>query len=429
MTAPVSYLDELAERRMAERSRSGPLLALRANGSGRPVADEENVRLILATDPALAGFVQHDDFSYELLLCKPIPGTDGGDDLPRRWRDEDTVNLQTYIQRDHIPRIGRDKVAGALKAYARTSCVVHPLRDYLRGLRWDGTERLDRLLIDYMGAEATPLHGEFGARWMISAVARVMRPGCQADYALVLEGPQGIGKTSALRALCPSDDYFSDSLPHDLASKDAKAHSVGKWIIELSELTQFRKSEIETVKGFLSRREEKFRPAYGRNEVIVPRQCVFAGTTNESEYLVDSTGNRRFWCVAVSKVDVAAIERDRDQLWAEAAHRFDAGERWHLSPDMEREAAGEAAKRVTFDPLLVTVHSILKSGGRLGGKLEVTPSDILAQVEADVIPARERTPATGKRIGALLLQLGWTKGRRVTRGQLFLRPDREVSLT
>ena len=131
--------------------------------------------------------------------------------------------------------------------------------------------------------------------FFIGAVARVMQPGCKVDNMLVLEGLQGALKSKLLRTLAVHDDWFSDSLPHSLEAKDARAHLAGKWIVELSELSQFRGSSVETLKSFLSCQIDKFRPAYGRNEVSVPRQCIFVGSTNARTYLHDPTGNRRFW--------------------------------------------------------------------------------------------------------------------------------------
>ena len=245
-----------------------------------------------------------------------------------------------------------------------------------------------------------------GLRWMVSAVARVMAPGCQVDHLLVFEGPnQGEGKSTALRILA-GDDHFSDSLPHDLSHKDAKDHTRGKWIIELPELTQFKRNEIETLKAFITRREEVFRPSYGRHEIRCPRQCVFAGTTNESEYLVDTTGNRRFWGVAIGDIDLDALRRDRDQLWAEAVHLYRSGERWHLDRRMEQIAATEAGKRMSTDPWAVPIIHLIESDHRLRGA-ELTPGDILAIMD---LRESERTPHNAKRVASVLTFIGLAAG-------------------
>ena len=235
---------------------------------------------------------------------------------------------------------------------------------------------------------------------------------------LVLEGPhQGEGKSTALRILS-GDENFSDSLPHDLGHKDAKDHTRGKWIIELPELTQFKRNEIETLKAFITRREERFRPSYGRHEIRSPRQCVFAGTTNESEYLVDTTGNRRFWGVAIGEIDLDAIRRERDQLWAEAAHQYGAGERWHLDRRMEQIATSEAATRMATDPWVCPIIALLDLPP-LFGRSELTPGEILAIME---LRESERTPNNAKRVANVLITQGWRQGRKTNKGRCYLRP-------
>ncbi len=153
---------------------------------------------------------------------------------------------------------------------------------------------------------------------------------------LIIEGAQGAMKSRLLRALAVRDEWFTDSLPHNLESKDARAHLAGVWLVEMSEIAQFRRAEVETVKAFLSCRVDRYRPAYGRCDVQVPRSCVFIGTTNAETYLHDPTGNRRFWPVRVRTVSVAKARGMVDQLWAEAVVAFRAGEQWWLDADLEK---------------------------------------------------------------------------------------------
>jgi putative DNA primase/helicase len=196
------------------------------------------------------------------------------------------------------------------------SAVINPVREYLRGLVWDGTERIDLWLVAYIDSPETEFVKAVGARWLISAVARVFRPGCQADYTLLLEGPQGIKKSAGLRALV-GDEYFADHLS-PLGSKDSFCELLGKWVIELSELSAMRRSELEAVKAFQTARIDHFRAPYAKRAQDVPRQCVFAASTNDQNPFTDSSGNRRFWPVRCGAIDVEALARDRDQLWAEA---------------------------------------------------------------------------------------------------------------
>jgi predicted P-loop ATPase len=387
------------------------------------IRDEENVRLVLANDPFLTGIVRFNEFSGEMTLQRPIPGETevvAERDTPRRWTDADTVALTTYLQRTSLPKIARDKVEATVSFFARDRCSYHPLRDYLQSLTWDGTPRVTNWLINYVGAVDAPAEylEAVGQAFLVSAVARVFEPGCQVDCALVLEGPQGIGKSTALRVLA-SDDWFSDSLPSDLRHKDARDHLRGKWIVELPELAQFKRNEIETVKAFLSRRQEQFRPSYGRHEITYPRQCVFAGSTNEAEYLVDTTGNRRFWCVKCTNVDLGPLARDRDQLWAEAGHLYRSGATWHLTNELARLAAQEALGRVTLDPWTHLVADVL--AGLPADQPDVSPGEVLDRLDLNTDQKHARQAA---RVGSILRDLGWHRAKRHSkRGQLFRRPS------
>lgn len=415
---PVQELQSIA--RSVGRYEPAPAakLDLRVTKNG-VIPDEENVLRILRGDPNLQGIVRFDEFAGEMILARPIDEEVVGErGTPRAWTDMDTVTLQTYIQRFIVPRMGREKIEAVVAMFARKYCAFHPVRDYLQALEWDGKPRLHTWLRDYMGAteQRSDYLGAVGARWLISAVARILDPGCQADSAIVLEGPQGIFKSTALRTLS-GDEYFSDSLPADVAHKDARDHLRGKWIIELSELAQFRRGEIETIKAFISRRHEQYRPSYGRHEVKFPRQCVFAGTTNADEYLVDTTGNRRFWAVACKGIDLPSLARDRDQLWAESTARYRAGEPWFLSGDLANIAATEAQARVAHDPWTGHVADILDS--RLPPITEIAPGEVLALMD---LGENERHSRNAARVAQILRDLGWIKGaRHMKRGQLYAR--------
>lgn len=197
----------------------------------------------------------------------------------------------------------------------------------MKGLQSDSVERLDRWLSTYLGCEDTEYSGAVGSRWLISAVTRIFHPGAKADCCLILEGPQSIRKSTALRTL--AGEYFTDELA-DLGSKDAAMQTRCGWIIELSELDSLSNSDVARIKAFMSRTTVRFRPPYGMRLVEWPRQCVFAGTVNQTTYLRDETGGRRFWPVAAGRIDIDALARDRDPLWAEAKARFDAGAAWWL---------------------------------------------------------------------------------------------------
>jgi predicted P-loop ATPase len=223
------------------------------------------------------------------------------------------------------------------------------VREWLDSLVWDGIPRLHTWMIDYLGAKDTLYVRAVSAAWPISGVARAMQPGCKADHVLLLEGHQGLRKSSALKALMPDESFFSDEISN-LGSKDSAQDLRGKWLIEISELSAMKGAGIEKVKAFISRSTDHYRPSYGRRSQDFPRQCFFAATTNSITYLDDETGNRRFWPVNIHHVVLDELKANRDQLWAEAVHRYHAGEYWWLPKKLEEMAHEEQADRRIVDP-------------------------------------------------------------------------------
>lgn len=373
---------------------------------GRPIWCAENACAVLEADPAWAGVLAHDEFAGLTLLMKPIPGTTAprANFMPRPLADTDITAAVRWFNRNGFPDATKNMTADAMLAVA-AQAVISPVRHYLEGLTWDRTPRVDGWLSHYCGAAESTFTRKAGAAWLISAVARALSPGCKADCALVLEGRQGAGKSSAIKALA-GEAWFHDGL-HDLHSKDASAGLRGKWIIELPELSAMRRSDVEAVKAFLSRTEERYRPAYARAEVVEPRRCVFAGTTNRTDYLSDDTGGRRFWPVTVGKVDVPGLSRDRDQIWAEAVARFRAGESWWLDRDAEAEAAKVVATRAAEDPWEADVLRAVM------GLHEVSTPDIFQRLD---VPLDRRSKADAMRITGILTRAGWTNGGRFTGG-------------
>ena len=210
----------------------------------------------------------------------------------------------------------------------------HPVQHYPNKLVCDGEVRLPTWLATHLGVDASPYAAEIGRTFSTAMVARILQPGCKSDHMLVLEGPQGARKSAACSVL--GGTWFSDSLPDVNDWKDTCRHLDRKWLIEVAEMSAMSKTETASFKAFVTRQAERFRPSYGRKEVVRPRQCVFIGTTNKSTYLRDETGGRRFWPVRVGAIDIDGLMADRDQLFAEAVHRLKSGEKWW--PDSEFES-------------------------------------------------------------------------------------------
>jgi predicted P-loop ATPase len=278
----------------------------------------------------------------------------------------------------------------------------HPVKDYLAGLKWDGVPRVDTWLINYGGAKDSLYVRAVSALPLLAAVRRIRQPGCKFDEMLVLEGDQGSGRSSAVRTLAVRDDWFLDSVPFNLDPQKVIERLSGQWILEAAELSGIRKTEIEHYKQFLSSPGDSARPAYGRKKLNAPRQCVFIGTTNDEHYLRDDTGNRRNWGVKLAgEFDIDGLKRDRDQLWAEAAHREAAEESIRLDKSLWPAAEKEQDKRTATDPFDDLLDRAL---GWLNGQLESASVLVILN-----IPEAQRNTAMEMRAAKSMKRLGWVK--------------------
>lgn len=386
---------------------------------GEPRGCEANVAMVLRGSPSFEGRFRRNTLSGAVeVTSMPWRACEDW----RAWTDRDDTALACRLQVFGLP-VGPGVVAAAVELVADDR-EHNPVTAYLDGLSWDGTPRLDRLMTAYVGARGTDEEewfylAEVGRRFMISAAARAFRPGCKADHVPVLVGPQGAGKSSAVAALVPDESLFTDGLA-ELGTKDSAQDLRGKWLIEVAELAAMRRVEVERVKAFVSRAVDHYRPSYGRRSVDVPRRCAFIGTSNADTFNPDDTGGRRFWPVKVGRVDLGALRRDRDQLWAEAVAAFRAGERWWPDERMARAAAEQQESRRITDPWQEPVleWTVGRQEVAVGGALR----------DAVGLSLDRHDQKAQNRVASILRTAGWERTRKRVGGVLtwvYCRPAPE----
>lgn len=336
-----SAIKDFRDVKVEENDETDWMLLLEKNvQTGAVKSTIDNVRIILEHDPLLKGKFALNEFAGRGEVLGSLPWDSR--DKRRLWDDNDNQGLYWYLER--VYKIsGNGKVDGALSLHSNAHA-FNDVKDYLKGLKgkWDGVPRLDALFIEYLGAKDTAYNRAVTRKAFTAAVARAMNPGCKYDNMVILSGPQGIGKSTLLDKM--SRGWFNDSI-RTFEGKEASELLQGVWIVEVSELDAFRRTDVSRIKQFLSLRADRFRAAYGRNVKELPRTCIFFGTTNTSEFLQDTTGNRRFWPIDTGEQkntkDVwRDLENEVDQLWAEAFTRWQAGESLYLTGEIA-EAAKE----------------------------------------------------------------------------------------
>ena len=314
--------------------------------------------------------------------------------------DPDVVDIRLIIERNNYQPQDRD-IRPAIDRVCRENS-YNPVVDYLNALRWDGTARLARWMPHLLGAPASAFVKLVGPKVLISAVARAYEPGCKVDTIMVLEGEQGLKKSSAIAALF-GEEYTAESVSLFDQHNKMVMQMMGAWCVELAEFVAVVRKEQGAVKGLISMRSDRVVLPYAKMASTHPRRCIFFGTINPDSmgYLTDSTGNRRYWPVTVTKIDIEGILRSRDQLWAEAVHRYRNGERWWLEGDENRVAASEQGEREEEDawaPILA--H-------KLYGKAEVTTDEALTELG---IPHERKDKRAQMRVASALGQIGFERG-------------------
>jgi len=391
----------------------GWLAKCQTTDRGAPIPNVHNALVGLREDPKLNTILSYDQMRRAILLVKPSPDATGQtdqDDLPRPVKDTDITNIQEYLQQAGMTRLSKDTTHQAVEKRAEENA-FHPVKDYLIDLKWDGQARLRGWLNAYLGVPHSEYTAQIGQMFLVAMVARIFEPGCKADYMLILEGPQGIGKSTACSIL--AGNWFSDALPDlKLGGKDISQHLNGKWLIEVAEMSALDKTEASALKAFVTRNIEQYRPSYGRKDVWEARQCVFIGTTNKGCYLRDETGGRRFWPVLCGVVDLEALARDRDQLFAEAVALYRSKTPWWPTAAFEAEhIKPHQDSRYEEDAWSQAVISWLPN---------VSKSTVLeiAREALHIETARLGT-AEQRRIIAILERLQWVRGPRGNRGERF----------
>jgi len=377
------------------------------NPDGSIINHVGNAIVVLENDPRWADHLAYDVLSREVVMryhpADPFAPPAGRLD----------VEVATWIVHVYgLPfRVG-DCAHAVADVAMRTR--VDPIGDYLRALEWDGVPRLQTWLHDYLGAPDDRLRAMYGERWMVGAARRALSPGAQNDHVLVLQGPQGAGKTTTTRILSRAGvrtpPRAMRAMPSDVRNKDALVAAGSAWIVEIGELDAMRKSERTAVKDYLTQTHDTFRPPYAAAEVTVPRACAFIGTTNDSDFLQDPTGSRRFWVVPMTKLKAAELEAVADQLWAEAVYLVGQGVSGVLPEAIDRMRDAEASDYEDVHPWEEAIAVWLSA------QVGVTPTAAEVMSGALELPPQRQEAYHVSRVGTIMKRLGWVSRQVRDRG-------------
>ena len=380
--------------------------ALRVDQYGRIMKNVFNTVTVFNID--MPDTLSFNEWNEDIIFLKPAPWHKENERI-YAWTEHDTARCKYWLGNDRRYEPNTQMIEEAIITVARQKA-FHPIKTYLQELKWDGHGRLKNWLVNYMGVEDNEYTRSVGLKMLAAAIARIYQPGCKFDYIPVLEGMQGIGKSRALAIL--GGPWYGD-ITIDVHAKDTVDVMRHLWIIEVSEMeTQYR-TETQALRGFLSRSTDMCRLAYGRTSKAFPRQSIFIGTVNpefddDAGYLKDTTGNRRYWPVRCTRIDIETLRKVRDQLWAEAYQHYLKGVALHLDDfKLEQIAAAEQMKRMGTDPWYDKISHWLDCD-------PIFKKEILtgAQIYTDCLSGRptQYSRACQNRIALIMKSLQWTKG-------------------
>jgi putative DNA primase/helicase len=382
----------------------------------------ENVYLFLAFHPALEGMLKADTFARKIVMMRRPPWHKGPFEPGAEWKEDHNYRLGMWLG-EHQGLLVRSVDTLALAAgWAAREAPFNPVQEYVQGVVWDRIERLPSFTTDYLGVKPSEYASRSGVYFWLSLIARIMEPGAVVRSMPILEGPQFQGKSTVVRII--GGRWYSDT-PLDLNSKDVYQNIQGVLIYEIAELDAFNKAESTRIKAFISSLKDRFRAPYDREPADHWRQTVFVGTTNQDEYFKDSTGNTRYWpwrTQVVGSIELDALVRDRDQLFAEAYYRYMQGERWHPTrEEQERLFEPEQSEREIDDPW----QSIIERWLRRETRERVTTVDVITECLKIEVGKIDNTRQMSTRIGITMKRLGWINRRESTgaRERYYERPE------
>lgn len=413
----------------AGRDDDGPRawrIALIKSAQGNILAIRENIVLALQSIPSVVGNIAFNEFANTITKLVDMPwGSPAGN-----WTEVDELLMGEWLTRSHyMPSVPRGTLEEAIRMVA-TRHQYHPVRAYLGGLKWDKTKRLNTWLARAVCAEPEKLTrnqaaymARVGAWFLMGMVARAMQPGCKFDYMPIFEGSQGMRKSTILNVL--AGEWFADT-GFVLGDKDSLQMLQGRWLYEISELDAMARAEVTKIKAFVASKADWYRASFDKRPREYPRQLVFAGTTNEHQYLVDGTGNRRFWPIDVTRIiDTEWVGENRDQLFAEAKERWESGERFHPTQDEElRLFLPQQRSRMVESPIEVRLLDYLVNNHDGMLLKEVKIVTLLAAIGIDITklgPGRFHE----KQAGTALKKFGWIRTRSSKEGRpwVYIKPD------